>query len=137
MQKLKQEWRQLRDWEEVAANMWGEVVDKKSALETAIAFTGDHKLYGSYMRRVCNEWPNSCINALTDPHLNQRAWLGHAAVAMAHNIPEDITREAWSYLTDEQKYLANAEAEREIKAWKMRYFEDNGLCGLLARQMLF
>lgn len=138
MQKqVKQVWHDVRNWEEVAHNMWGEVVDSKGALETAIAFTADHKLYGHYMGRVSREWPVSCENALTDPYLNQKAWIGHAAVALAHNIPEDITRQAWSYLTDEQKYLANKEAEREVAAWKMRYVQDHGIHKFMAGQMLF
>ena len=135
--QIKQVWRDVREWEEVAHNMWGEVSNKKAALDAAIAFTADHRLYGYYMRRVCNEWPSSCENALKDPHMNQKAWLGHAAVALAHNIPEDITREAWGYLTDEQKYLANKEAERAIATWKESYFQDRGLHQMLAGQMLF
>lgn len=127
LRQIKQVWRDVRDWEEVAHNMWGEATDPRAALEIAIAFTGDHKLYGSYMERVCNEWPISCENALTDPHLNQKAWLGHAAVALAHNVPEDITRKAWGFLTDEQKYLANKEAERNIAIWKERYIKSKGV----------
>lgn len=138
MQKqVKQVWHDVRNWEEVAHNMWGEVVDKKAALEAAIALTSDHRKYGYYMKRVAREWPVSCENALTDPYLNQKAWIGHAAVALALNIPEDITRQAWSYLSDEQKYLANQEAERTIAAWKMRYVEDHGIHKLMAGQMLF
>jgi len=137
MQKqIKQIWHPWNQWEEVAHNMWGESLDKKQDLETAIAFTSDHKMYGSYMARVCREWPISCENALTDNYINQKAWLGHAAVALAHGIPEDITRQAWGYLTDEQKLLANKEAEREIMLWRNRYIKDKGLFGLLAGQML-
>lgn len=135
--QIKQVWLDVREWEEVAHNMWGEATDKKAALDVAIAFTSDHKLYGHYMRRVCNEWPVSCENALTDPYLNQKAWVGHAAVALAHSIPEDITREAWRYLTHEQKYLANQEAERAIAAWKERYIKDRGLRSELGEQVLF
>ncbi len=138
MQKqIKQVWRNVRDWEEVANNMWGEVLDQNQALQTAIAFTSDHKLYGSFMKRVCNEWPVSCENALTDPYLNQKAWLGHAAVAMAHNIPEDITRKAWGHLTDEQKLLANKEAEREVLLWKERYVKGSGVCKTMGEKDLF
>jgi len=126
--QISQAWHDVRNWEEVAHNMWGESSDAKTDLERAIAFTSDHKLYGSFMRRVCNEWPISCENALTDPLLNQKAWLGHAAVSLAHGIPEDITRKAWGYLTDEQKHLANKEAEREIKLWKERYVKSGSLC---------
>lgn len=138
MQKqIKQVWHNVRDWEEVANNMWGEVLDQNQALRAAIAFTSDHKLYGSFMKKVCNEWPVSCENALTDPYLNQKAWLGHAAVAMAHNIPEDITRKAWGYLTDEQKLLANKEAEREVLLWKERYVKGSGVCKTMGEKGLF
>lgn len=134
--QIKQVWRDVREWEEVAHNMWGEATDPKAALELAIAFTSDHILYGSYMTRVCAEWPISCENALTDPHLNHKAWLGHAACALAHGIPEDIVRKAWGHLTDEQKFLANKEAEREVAAWKMRRVEGERLRGGLGSEVL-
>lgn len=137
LNKLKQVWRKVSEWEEVSHNMWGESLDPKGDLEKAIAFTGDYKLYGSYMKRVCEEWPVSCENALTDPHLNQKAWLGHAAVAMALGIPEDITRKAWGFLTDEQKYLANKEAEREVTLWKERYIKSQCVHRTMGGQMLF
>lgn len=135
--QIKQVFHDVRTWEEVAHNMWGEAADGKAALEIAIGFTSDHKLYGEHMRRVCVEWPISCENALTDPYINQKAWVGHAAVALAHGIPEDITRKAWGFLTDEQKLLANKEAERAIAAWKERYIKDRGIHSELGEQMLF
>lgn len=105
-------------WEEIKFNMWGDVEDRKSFLEKAIEFTGDHKRYGRYMRKIVREWKYSCENALTDPMLNKRAWVGHAACARAIRCPEDITRKAWGFLTDEQRILANAEAERAIQIWQ-------------------
>lgn len=115
-------------WEEVEANMWGEVKNKSIALRRAIAFTGDHKLYGRFMMRVVNEWKYSCENALTDYSLNRKAWVGHAACALAKGIPEDITRQAWGKLTDEQRLLANKEAERAIQHWEHNYAKSIGLC---------
>lgn len=111
-------------WEEMEANMWGEVVNRKSALDRAIEFTGDHRLYGRWMLRVVKEWKFSCENSLTDLNLNRRAWVGHAAVAMALGIPEDITRLAWAKLSDEQQLLANREAERAIALWEQSHRED-------------
>lgn len=125
--KLPRVYHPVSDWEEVPANMWGEATDPKMMLEQAIAFTSDHVEYGSYMMRVVNEWPVSCENALTDHSLNQKAWLGHAAAAMALACPEDITRKAWGFLTDEQRLLANKAAERAIRYWSDRYAESRGL----------
>lgn len=115
------------EWEEVAAGMWAEVEDRKAHLERAVAFTGNHALYGAYMRRVIKEWPISCENALTDPQLNKKAWVGHAATALAIGCPEDITRQAWGLLTDEQRFLANKEADRAIREWEHAYRKDKGV----------
>ena len=114
-------------WEEMAHNMWGEVEDRQSWLQRAIDFTGDHQRYGHYMRRVTREWPISCENALTDDGTNRKAWIGHAACALAMRCPEDIVRQAWGVLTDEQRFLANEEARRAVAAWERDYIESKGL----------
>ena len=124
------------DWEEVAHNMWGSVGDRRSYLLSAISFTADHEKYGRFMMRVVREWPISTENALTDPYLNHRAWVGHAACALAFQCPEDIVRQAWGQLTDEQKLLANQEADRAIAAWWHNRREGEGLGGSLGPQML-
>jgi hypothetical protein len=134
--KFKRVYHDCRLWEEVPANMWGEATNPAQALEDAIAFTGDHRLYGEHMLRVIQEWPVSCENALTDYSLNRKAWVGHAAVALALNIPEDITRKAWGMLTDEQRLLANREAERAIQQWEDSYAKGKGLCGHLVLPVL-
>lgn len=123
-------------WEEVPANMWGEATDARAMLDEAIGFTSDHELYGSYMMRVVKEWPISCENALTDSSLNQKAWVGHAAAAMALACPEDITRKAWGYLTDEQRLLANKEAARAIQSWSKRYAKDRGILPQMGGSLL-
>lgn len=124
-------------WEEVNHNMWGCVSNRKAQLKKAITFTSDHKLYGRFMMRVVKEWPYSCENSLTDYSINRKAWIGHAAVALAIGIPEDITREAWGTLTDEQQLLANKEAERAIQTWELAYFKNKQLHRNVGEKMLF
>ncbi len=123
-------------WEEIKHGMWLDVDNKAEHLRKAIAFTGNHKLYGSYMMRVIVEWPISCENALTDSSLNQRAWIGHAACALAIGCPEDITREAWGHLTDEQRFLANKEADGAIRAWRYAYSKDREVCEYMGEPLL-
>lgn len=117
--------------------MWGDVPDRRQWLRRAVTFTGNHRLYGRYMRKVTREWPNSCANALTDYSLNRRAWIGHAACALALRCPEDITRQAWSLLTDEQRILANGQADRAIQSWEVRYRKGLGVRQGVARPLLF
>ena len=135
--KLKRIWLPVDTWEEINFNMWGEVVNRRLCLQRAIIFTGNHRLYGRYMRRVTLEWPNSCINALTDYNLNRKAWIGHAATALALRCPEDITRQAWGLLTDEQRILANRQADRAIQSWEVRYRKSFGVCQNVERPLLF
>lgn len=123
-------------WEEVKAGMWSEVDDRKAHLSRAVAFTGNHEQYGRYMRRVIREWPISCENALTDPALNKKAWVGHAATALAIECPEDITREAWGMLTDEQRFLANQEADRAIREWEHHYRKSKNLHDEMGESLL-
>jgi hypothetical protein len=137
MTKLTRVYHPVSKWEEIAFNMWGDVDDNRAALESAVSFTGNHRLYGSYMFRVIEEWPVSCENALTDPVLNKKAWVGHAAVALALQIPEDITRKAWGLLSHEQRILANKEAARAVRKWEDAYRESRGIRQDVEAPMLF
>jgi len=133
---LPRVWHPYQEWEEVAYGMWSEVSDRAAYLRWAIHFTGDHKQYGHYMNRVVDEWEISCENALTDPSLNRKAWVGHAACALAGGCPEDIVRQAWGKLTDEQRTLANRQADRAIRRWEERYAASIGLCPNVGKPML-
>lgn len=115
--KEKEIWHPFHILEEYKSNMWGNVKDRSAWLEKAIEFTGDHDLYGSWMIKVVNEWPMSCEHNLTKSG-DKRAWIGHAAVALAIGCPEDITRSAWAHLSAEQQRLANEKAENAINYWR-------------------
>lgn len=110
-------WHPWWAWEEMDAGMWGAVSHRKTWLEMAVAFTGNAELYGEWMRKVVAEWPMSCAHNLTKPG-DKRAWMGHAAVARAIGCPEDIVREAWGHLTQQQQDEANAQASAAIELWR-------------------
>lgn len=117
---LKKIWHPYYAWEAYQAGMWRSVGGKErlAFLRRAIEFTGDAKLYGSFMRRVLVEWPVSCEHHLTDTGMNRKAWIGHSATCLAIGCPEDITRAAWGYLTASQQDEANEEARLAIVAWE-------------------
>lgn len=119
-------WHPYTTWEEMQFNMWGNVKDRAQWLQKAIDFTGDHTLYGLWMMKVVNLWPMSCEQNLTKLDTNRKAWIGHAAVALAMQCPEDIVRQAWGFLSDEQQKLANQKAQEAINEWE-------NLCGFCAR----
>lgn len=115
---MQEIWHPYWAWEEFHHNMWGEVDSRKEWLKKAIEFTGNDVLYGSWMMRVAKEWKHSCEHNLTKS-AGRKAWIGHAAVAMAMQCPEDIVREAWGYLTKQQQDLANMRAQEAIDYWEV------------------
>lgn len=94
-------------------------------LRKAIEFTGDAELYGAFMLRVIAEWPISCEQNLTDTSQNRKAWIGHAATCLAIDCPEDITRQAWSQLSQKQQDDANTKAQEAIEKWEKEHAEQN------------
>lgn len=116
-------WHPFHDWEDYKNGMWETISGKPRSvlLRKAIVFTGDAKLYGSFMRRVIREWPIGCEHHLSGETGNKRAWIGHAATCLAIQSPEDITRAAWAYLSKQQQDEANLEAEMAIKDWEESY----------------
>lgn len=107
-------------WEDFQAGMWRKVGKKEGMryLEDAIRFTGDHQLYGEWMIKVVDEWPNACEQNLSDIDQNRKAWIGHAAACLCFGCPESITRQAWAFLTKDQQDKANESANIAIKKWE-------------------
>jgi len=107
--------------EEFKRGLWKTISNTKTRnilLKKAIKFTSNHRLYGFYMIKVVKKWKYSCEHNLSCEDMNRQAWIGHAACCLALNCPEDITRLAWHYLTQEQQDKANQEADSAILLWE-------------------
>ena len=72
-------------------------------------------------RKAVTEWPNSSEAALTTPSMNHQAWIGHAACAINHNAPEDLTRLGWRTLSQQEQDAANLAADSAIAYWRVGY----------------
>lgn len=133
---IKKLWHHYLNWEDFKNGMWSSASGekRKAFLNEAIEFTGNHEDYGSFMKFVIFLWPVACEQNITDPHINRKAWIGHAACSLAIGCPEDITREAWRYLTQEQQDLANEQAEIAIELWEDTHARKNNI---VYKQMAF
>jgi hypothetical protein len=120
--KIKRIYHHYMSWEEHHAKMWHSLPKEEfnEMLPKAIEFTGNHELYGAWMLKVLKVWPISCEQNLTDNSINRRAWIGHAACCLAIGCPENITRQAWHYLTKDQQDDANNKADQAISIWENR-----------------
>jgi len=117
-------------WEDWKFGMWRNVFgeERETLLKKATEFTGDAKLYGSFMLRVITEWPYACEHNLSSTSINRQAFIGHCACCLALNCPEDITRLAWHTLTQEQQNKANAQADIAIATWEKQYNQRGKKC---------
>jgi hypothetical protein len=115
---MRQFWTPYWDWEDWKNKMW---VKSEFDLHTCVKFTGDTERYGAAMQEVIYKWPNTMLNSLTNPSINKRAFLGHCAASLEINCPEYVTRMAWRELSDQQRELADAVAQKTINEWKERY----------------
>lgn len=120
---MKKRWHHYLKWEDYQNGMYRTLSgdEKKEYLNKAIQFTGNPELYGDHMLEVVERWPICCEQNLSDTGMNRQAWIGHAAVCLAIGCPEDITREAWADLSQEQQDQANAKADLAIKLWEAIY----------------
>jgi len=128
------------DWECYKAGMWRKVnrIEYDTMLKKAISFTGNHKAYGKAMRTVISAWPNTMQHHLTNSSINRKAFIGHCAVSYKLDIPEYIVRAAWKHLTEDQRRLANIQAEKAYKIWLHEYkAKSEGLYKTLGVQVLF
>jgi hypothetical protein len=128
-------WHPFWNWEDVG--MWRSVghAERKPFLDKAIIFTGDAEKYGASMLEVIDHFPVACEHNLTDVHQNRLAWIGHAACYLAFECPEDIVRQAWGMLSEEQRSRANAKAQFAVNKWEAEHHEkqNSQLCLDLAQ----
>ena len=117
-------------WEEHHNHMWIPLAGdlKNIMLEKAIKFTGNHKLYGKYMRIITKQWIYSCAHNLSNMGINRQAWIGQAACCLAIKCPESITRLAWHYLSTKQQNKANNEADTAITLWENQFNKGYQIC---------
>ena len=120
---MRRVYHDYRRWEDYKNGMWRRVGkdEHETLLKVAIEFTGDHARYGKAMMEVIKKWKYSCEHNLTDQSTNKRAWIGHAACSLELNLPEVVVRAAWKHLTDEQRFLANKQADYAINKWSENY----------------
>lgn len=121
--KIKRVFHRWERCEEYKSNMWKVIPihERDDAQENSRNFMIEHDAFEIACMRVVDEWPFSCEAALSASTMNHQAWIGHAACALNHGAPEDITRLAWRTLSQEQQDLANAAADRAISCWREGY----------------
>lgn len=119
---MEQKFHPYYEWECYQSGMYDELKEGRThRVELAINLLSNCMNLHLFMKEVTVRWKVSCEHTFTNTSLNRKAWLGQAACHLFAGVKEDETREAWRYLTDEQRKVANATADKIIKGWVVEY----------------
>lgn len=95
--------------------------DRANGIKTVIDFFTDPDLFRDASREMIKAFPKACLHNLTKTNMNRIAYIGQASVFYKYGISEEVTREAWGYLTDEIRKKANATAQVTLDEWETEY----------------
>lgn len=79
-------------------------------------FLSDVPAFDRAMRRVAQEWPNSCEQFLTNQRINRLAWLGQSAMCISTGVPARF-RGGFARMTAAEQTAANAAATAFLRKW--------------------
>ena len=113
-------------WEDYQHGMYNEEKEgRKERINKAVELLTDEYLCFKFMTKVSNEWKHACEQTFTNNY-NHQSFLGQCACCLFAGVHEDETREAWGTLSNEQRYKANAVADKVYKNWMREYQKRNG-----------
>jgi hypothetical protein len=88
---------------------------KKEYINKIIEMFNSEKLTIENMNFVVDNWKFSCEHNLTNPSINQIAYIGQSACCVYCSAPSTVTMECWSMLTKEVQDRANKNAIDALK----------------------
>lgn len=107
--------------------MYDEVKEgRKDRIQQAINLLTDPDLCYKFMTKVTKEWIHATEQTFTNRSMNHQAFLGQTACNMYAGVKEDETREAWGYLTNDQRRQANKIADQVYDEWEREYIKKSG-----------
>ena len=119
---MKQIYYHYTKWEDFQNGMYDEIKEgRKERINKAIDLLSNVDLLYIQMKRVTEQWVCCTEQNFTNPNINHQAFLGQTACNICYGVKEDETREAWGLLTNEQRYKANAVADRVFNEWIKKY----------------
>jgi hypothetical protein len=106
-------------WEDYKAGLYENIsgAEKSVRLQKAIEMFNDENLTYQNMNYVIENWKYSCEHNLTNESLNKIAYIGQSACCVYAGVPNSITMEAWSFLSNEVKKRSDLIAKQCIEKW--------------------
>lgn len=111
---------QWQEWECYPAGFYEEKppegMSNEDAELTFRDFLADIDRFDRALKRVVNEWKNSCEHYLTNERMNRIAWLGKAAACIDSGLPARFCG-GYNLLSPEQQVSADMKALEWLNVW--------------------
>lgn len=98
---------------------------KEERLQKAIDLLTDSELFYKTAKDMMKAYPYACEHNLTNTTMNRITYIGQASCFFLHGLTEEEVREAWGYLTEEQRNEANETAGKTLEEWENEYIKDH------------
>ncbi len=106
-------------WECYRHNFYGGVMEytKDNSHRLYAGVLKDTSKFEAALQVIIRDWHYSCEHNLTNESMNRIAWLGQAACALVHNIPNNLAMGGYNILTNDQKTAADKMADKYLNLW--------------------
>jgi hypothetical protein len=107
-------------WEDFKAGFYDNCSGEKKDLfiQKSIEMFNSKRLTKENMFYIVDNWKYSCEHNLTNPSINQIAYIGQAACCNYSGCPSTVTMEVWNMLTPDVQKIADSIALEAIERWK-------------------
>lgn len=123
--RIEQVWHPYWLWEDALMYHPADKDTRGEQVNHAIKLLSDPKHFEMVARWMILAFPYACEHNLTNPAMNKIAYIGQASCYYAYGVKEEETREAWRYLTEEQRERANQTAQRVLNDWESKYIKNH------------
>lgn len=107
------------NWECFKNGMYDSVTEcEETLINSAVSLLKDEVKFLNISIEVMDKWKISTDVNLSNKSQNRQSWVGQSACSFLHNVPEVLTRIAWSRLTNVEKLKANLIADKIIRIYE-------------------
>ena len=108
-------------WEDYHNGLYRTTWDNEDLLiAKAIELLSNPDLFYSVALEMIDQWPISAEVNLTNKESNRKSWIGQASCCYYANTPEILTCMAWGKLTQNQRDISNAVANKIINHYEIK-----------------
>lgn len=118
MNRIFHRYENWEDWPEGFYSSAGK--NKDELIEKVVEMFSSELLTREFMEKALEMWPNSMEHNLTNPSMNQIAYLGQAACCIYAKVPSTVTMNAWSKVPEQHRKKADQIAKELINNWKTK-----------------